>query len=57
MKCDNCKDTGLIRQEDETLALCPENRAQCVPQLLYRHKYNFQDHGVTYHHQETRTPS
>lgn len=26
MKCDNCEDTGLIRQEDETLALCPECR-------------------------------
>jgi hypothetical protein len=23
MRCDQCEDTGLVRQEDETLALCP----------------------------------
>lgn len=26
MKCDKCEDTGLIRQEDETLTLCPDCR-------------------------------
>lgn len=23
MRCDKCEDTGLVRQENETLALCP----------------------------------
>lgn len=26
MRCDKCEDTGLIRQENETLALCPDCR-------------------------------